>query len=375
MSVGRVQVSSPLPANRAGGAAAALSTVLRRWTWRHTGIGCALGLFNIALGPGGGLLLWPAPAQSKQYATAVLFNVLLYGLPMVLTVRWADLVVDAGASAWRAYTLAVVGVAVVGSWAGWLTGLSVWGGHAASQARNAWLAVAISTQYAVGVAAYVHWRRARQSQARLHAAETERAQQVQALQSQRLLALQAQVEPRLLFDTLQRVQGGVQADAAAADVLLADLIALLRAMLPRAGAPLSDVQRELALLQAHASVTGAAQPRVEASDVARRTPIAPMLALPLLRSVQAAIGPAWPCVVQVRRDGDRLVLSFAPVDTGRPEHLAQQAADAMRRIELGPLHERLADLHGDGARLTCRTGPTPALLLELPCIDDHCTDR
>ena len=204
--------------------------VLRSWTWRHTAIGVGLGLLNIALGPAGGLLVWPGPVASKHYGSALLFNVLMIGLPCVLAVRLADRAVDRGARAAWAYGLAVLTVAVAGSWLGGLLRLSVWGGQPSTPIRNAWVAVAIATLYGLGVAAYVHARRARQAMQRLHRLETERAQQMQQLQVQRLLALQARVDPQLLFDTLRRVQGQVLQDPAAADALLAELIALLRTL-------------------------------------------------------------------------------------------------------------------------------------------------
>ena len=342
-----------------------LAEVLRGWTWRHTAIGCLLGLWNIALGPAGGLLLWPAPAESKQYGTAVLFNVLCLGLPFVLAVRLADHAVDAGAGAWRAYGLAVLAVAVAGSWAGWATDLSVWGGHVATQARNAWVALGIATQYGLGLAAYVHWRRAHRANARLRDAETERARQLQELQSQRLMALQARVDPQLLFDTLRRVHDLVIPDIPAADALLAELIALLRAMLPRVGDPSSDVRRELALMRSYAAVCGLAPPRIEADASVQRAAIAPMLALPLLRSVHAVIGPARACAVAVRLDGDRLRLRFAA------DPAAPAGPSDLRAVDLQSLRERLAAVYGDTATLTHSAESPTALLLDLPLHLDH----
>lgn len=204
--------------------------VLRSWTWRHTAIGVGLGLLNIALGPAGGLLVWPAPTGSKFYGSALLFNVLMIGLPCVLAVRLADRAVDRGAPAAWAYGLAVLTVAVAGSWVGSLLRLSVWGGQPSTPIRNAWVALAIATLYGLGVAAYALGRRAQQATQRLHRMETERALQLKQLQVQRLLALQARVDPQLLFDTLRRVQSQVLDNPAAADALLAELIALLRTL-------------------------------------------------------------------------------------------------------------------------------------------------
>ena len=116
---------------------------------------------------------------------------------------------------------------------------------------------------------------------------------MQQLQVQRLQTLQARVEPQLLFDTLRRVLDRVPVDAAAADALLADLIALLRAMLPsRSGGPsmgMSDGQREFALLRSWAIVSGGAPPHLVMADDTARAPIAPMLVLPTIEKRDARI--------------------------------------------------------------------------------------
>ncbi|MBK8529787.1 MAG: histidine kinase [Rubrivivax sp.] len=340
-----------------------LAEVLRGWTWRHTAIGIALGLFNIALGPGGGLLLWPAPTANKQYGSALLFNVLMLGLPFVLAMRLADRAADRGAPAAWAYGLAVVAVAVGGSWLGAMLQLSVWDGRPATQTRSAWVALAIATLYGLGAAAYVQGRRARLSLTRLQRMETERARQMQQLQVQRLQALQARVEPQLLFDTLHRVLDQVPGDPAAADALLADLIALLRALLPGRSVAMSDVQREFALLRSHARVSGGVPPRlVMAADTAR-SPIAPMLVLPLLRLLQAALGPTQPCAVTAAIDGDRLRLTFG-ADDGQQAQVPPAAAVDSTALAL--LRERLASLHGADASLQVTAAPSAVLVLDLP---------
>jgi len=355
-----------------------LAEVLRSWTWHDTALGVAIGLFNIVLGPAGGLVLFPAPAATKHYETAVLFNVLMFGLPIVLAVRLADRAVDLGARVWAAYGLAVLGVAVGGSWLGWLLGLSWWGGQPASQVRNAWVAVAIATLYGLGVAAYVHWRRAQQSQARLHRVQTERARQLQQLQAQRLLALQAQVDPQLLFDTLRGVLDRVPHDPRAADALLADLIALLRAMLPGNGpAATRSVQREWELLRAYAGIRGGPPPRLHAPPDTLPARVPPMLLLPMLRLLQGAIGPARCCAFSARRDGPRLLLALAAdddaaaADAGRPA-VPRTVVDAGA---LAPLRERLAGLFGEDATLHHDAGPPMALVLDLPHRDDDRADR
>jgi hypothetical protein len=322
--------------------------VLRGWTLRHTVLGIAIGLANMAFGPAGGLLLFPAPEASKGYALAMLFHVLMFGLPIVLAVRVADRAVDRGASAPLAYGAAVLLVAIGGSWLGATLGLSRWGGLPASPVRSAWLAVAVTALFGVGVAAYVHWRRARAAMERLHRAEAGRECQRQQLQVQRLLALQAQVEPQVLFDTLNRVLGQVPHDPAAADALLSQLIALLRLMLPGNAAPgPSTVAREHALLATFAAVAGAPAPRLDASADASGAELAPMLLLPLWQLVRADGHASSACLVRVVRAGERLRITCMP--DGPPAagtgHAAPLAADPLA------LRERLQALHGAAALL------------------------
>lgn len=352
---------------------APLAGVLRGWTWRDTLTGVALGVFNVVLGPAGGLLFFPAP--DKEYGSALLFNTLMFGLPIVLAVRLADRAADRGVPALRAYGSAVIAVAAGGSWLGWLLGLSLWNGQLATQARNVWVTLAIASLYGLGVAAYVQWRRAQQRLARLHRSELERAQQEQQLQVQRLLALQARVEPQLLFDTLRRVLDQVPSDPAAADALLAELIAMLRAMLPGAGAPSSTVAREFALLRSYAAVSGSAPPRLRVlaeleADV-EAAEVAPMLVLPLLRLLRDALPAGAPIVVSAALQGDRLRLSFVadPVTGGAA------CGDVSATPEWGALRQRVSALYGGSADLQCAAGPPPSLSLELPYRHDDRADR
>lgn len=298
----------------------ALAEVLHDWRWRHTGLGIAIGLLHIALGPGGSMLLWPIEAD-KHYPSALLHYILLFGLPLVLAVRLADRAVDRGAGRWRAYGLAVLAVALLGSWGGWALQLSIWAGARSTQLRNAWLALGATMLQALGVAAYAQGRQAWLALARLHAAEYERAQQARQLQLQRLRALQARIEPQLLFQALRRIQTLSRSDVAAADALLADLNDLLRTLLPGADAGLtSTLERECALLQAYVRVNA----------------------------------------------GSRLRVAFAPAGALLRIRLATDASAAGSEPALQELRERLAGLYGQAGQLRRLPGPGTALDLELP---------
>jgi len=342
---------------------AALAEVLHSWRWRHSLLGLAIGLAHIALGPGGSMLLWPIEAD-KHYPSALLHYVLLFGLPLVLAVRLADRAVDRGAAGWRAYGLAVLAVALLGSWGGWALQLSIWAGTLSTQTRNAWLALAVAMLHAMGVAAYAHARQAGQSLARLRGAELERAQQARQLQLQRLLALQARIEPALLFHALRRILDLSRHDAAAADALLADLNELLRALLPGADAGLSTLGRECALLQAYARVSAGLRLRVTLAQADAGIALAPMLLLPMLRALEGTVG-----------HGQDYVLSAAAAGAGLRVHLATAAGAAHGEPALQELRERLAGLYAQAGRLRLLPGPGNALELELPLHHDARTHR
>jgi hypothetical protein len=69
-----------------------------------------------------------------------------------------------------------------------------------------------------------------------------------------LRALQAQIEPHFLFNTLAHVQRFQQVDATQGRAMLASLIDYMRAALPQMREPESTLRRELALVRAYAGV-------------------------------------------------------------------------------------------------------------------------
>lgn len=347
----------------------ALPAVLRSWRWQHTALGLGLGLFNIALGPGGGLLLWPMPAASKGYGLALWMNFTMFGLPMVLAARCADRAVAQGSPAWKAYTLAVLAVAAGGSALGSALGWSVWGGQPANTMRSAWLAVGIATLYGLGTAAYVLRQRRQAALAQWHAAEAQRARQARDVQLQRLQALQAQVDPQLLFEALGRVETLASTRPRAAQALLEDLISLLRALLPDSARPGSCVERELALLRAQAAVQALPPPVIDVQTASLRCTLAPMLLLPMLEAWRRHVPAATPPALAVTRQSDgSLLLRLAPA-TGA----SLPALPAVPEPALAPLRERLNALHGDTARL--QSNPGAVLALQLPTHDDDRVDR
>jgi LytS/YehU family sensor histidine kinase len=233
-------------------------------------------------------------------------------------------------------------------------------------------------QGSLAMSIYAYWRVTQRAMRQAQKAETERVRNEQRVQTAKLLALQSRVEPQMLFDALGRIGALHVREPQAADALLADLIALLRAMLPGARADNSTVEREFALVDAWLRVArdaahGAARVQLRIAPGAQSIGMAPMLVLPLLRTVLALPNAAqceWTLTAEAA--GGRLIVTLANSDAGA------EAADLLANTDLSSLHDRLTQLFGRFARLTV-SGRPPALALDLPRLqedpDDDGPDR
>ena len=158
----------------------------------------------------------------------------------------------------------------------------------------------------------------------------------------RLQALQARIDPQLLFEMLDAVRRSYAVDASRAERLLDDLIAFLRAALPRLRASSSSVPREaelaLAYVRLHA-LAGATDVgmTVEVSADVMHARFPPGVLLPLLDDALRAR--AGPCKLAAARSfGDcRLVLTL-------PARPSDAAVARVRSL--------LADVYGTSTELT-----------------------
>lgn len=136
-------------------------------------------------------------------------------------------------------------------------------------------------------AAYCQMREREQGVLRAaRAAELDRADTQREIVASRLKVLQARVEPELLFDALADVRDAYLVDPAAADALLDDLVAYLRAALPQMRGGASTLGREAALAEAYLRVIPAGRDRrldvrVAVSPERADDDFPPMVLLPL----------------------------------------------------------------------------------------------
>ena len=352
----------------------------RRMGWRHVLLALALQIVRDVFGPLGGVFFFPADPGTDYEPLAKFLDGswVVGGVSIVYCVLVADEAFDDGVPALRAYGLALLALAAFVPVADWLlAGLMGW--HRDKAPQMAWWAQALLFQGTLGMSIYAYWRVTQRAMRRAQASETERGRNEQRVQTARLLALQSRVEPQMLFDALGRVGELHVGEPQAADALLADLIALLRAMQPGAKADNSTVEREFALVEAWLRVTrnaapGAARVQLRMTPDARPIGIAPMLVLPLLRAVLVlprATQPEW--VLSAHIASHRLIVTLQS-STGA----GAETADLLASTDLSSLHDRLAQLFGRSARIAVSSQP-PALILDLPRLqedpDDDRADR
>lgn len=190
---------------------------------------------------------------------------------------------------------------------------------------------------------------------RLRAAEVARARAEQAQLSRRLLesrlaAMQAQVEPQFLFDSLVDIEALYQRDPAAGAAILDRLITYLRVALPRLREAGTTVQAEADLVSAYLSVCAARNCGLPHMTVTVAADCAgarfhPMLLLPLVQRAMRDARGAPPQRVELTvdcRDGE-LIAELLIAASG----LCREASVVAR------VRERLAGLYGDRARLEC----------------------
>ncbi len=221
---------------------------------------------------------------------------------------------------------------------------------------------------ATGVHVWDAWREERERQLR-------RARLEARLSEARLAALQGQLQPHFLFNTLNTISSVLYDDPRRADDLIARLSDLLRASLDAPHRPEVSLEEELAILRGYVElVTTRFEDRlsvtVDVDPAARGASVPVFLIQPLVENaVLHGVGPrAGPgsVAVTVAREGDDLRIDVAddgPGITGDPE------AAVGRGIGLANTRERLAHLHGDRAALTLanEAGGGLRVTVRLPC--------
>lgn len=192
----------------------------------------------------------------------------------------------------------------------------------------------------------------------IEAAAAERTRLTRRMFESRLAAMQAQVEPRFLFDALVAIEHLYERDSSLAASTLDELIAYLRVALPRLRDSGSTLGEEFSLLDAYGRVLarldhGAPQLRFELPPELATQRFAPMLLLPLLQS--ASKNAQVTSLAARARASDKQLVVELEFQGGHPDRDARSGVS-----------ERLAGLYGPSASLSeCASAATIRITLPM----------
>jgi signal transduction histidine kinase len=196
------------------------------------------------------------------------------------------------------------------------------------------------------------------------------AEAAQLLAETRLRALQAQIEPHFLYNTLANVLSLIDSEPAQARHMLERFIDFLRASLHASRAEHATVGAELDLAAAYLDILAVRMGprlryRIEADGAARACAIAPMLLQPLVENaVMHGLEPkieGGTIVLQARLAQDLLVLEVGDDGVG----IGNAPPRAGGGVGLANLKARLRSLHGAGAQVQLLDKPDGGALVRL----------
>lgn len=257
---------------------------------------------------------------------------------------------------WLEFALAVLLIAVVAA-AAYALRAYVFGSPLASLLERPWRTAAIVTQWTVvgsiGYALFHLGRREREARELLAAAARESDALAAQMMQARLSALQAQIEPHFLFNTLANVKRLYETSPGSGRTMLGHLIQYLHAALPSMRQSGSSVRRELDLVRSYLTILQFRMGdrlafSVEADPGALDAGLPPIV-LPTLveNAIKHGLSPlpeGGRIDVRARAEGGTLVVEVR--DTG-----AGFRASGGAGVGLANTRQRLATLYGERASL------------------------
>ncbi|MBK6863754.1 MAG: histidine kinase [Ideonella sp.] len=188
-------------------------------------------------------------------------------------------------------------------------------------------------------------------------AETLKRQVVEA----RMAAMQAQVEPHFLFNTLASIDHLIETDAARASKMQKNLIALLRASMPTLREADTNLGRELAVIRPYLEILKVRmeerlQTEIRVSDGLLSAEFPPMM-------LQSLVENAIKHGLEPKADGGTLIVAAEVVHGDLAVSVADsglgfgQAATAGTGVGLANIRERLQLLYGGRAQLSVTETP------------------
>lgn len=173
----------------------------------------------------------------------------------------------------------------------------------------------------------------------------------------RLKALQAQIEPHFLYNTLANVLGLIGPQPAQAQHMLERFIDYLRASLAASRSEEATLASEAKLIAAYLDVLTVRMGerlryRIEVPDELSQFPIAPMLLQPVVENaISHGLEPkieGGEIVLSARREGAHVVLRISDTGVGLNEAAPRKPGGG---VGLSNLRERLRSLYGTAAKV------------------------
>ena len=213
--------------------------------------------------------------------------------------------------------------------------------------------------------------REREDARALHAARLEKVSLDRQTIEARLTALQAQIEPHFLFNTLANIKLLYETESSLAKPLIHDLAAYLRTALPRMRDMRSSLARELELAQSYLRVLKVRMDErlkvvIDVPVDLREATLPPMMLLTLVENAikhgLASLPQGGTITIRAERLGERLRVSVIDDGIGFPKGFGAGVGLANTRA-------RLAALYGDEGSLTLDANPRGGVIaeIELPC--------
>jgi hypothetical protein len=201
---------------------------------------------------------------------------------------------------------------------------------------------------------FIDRSRAAQRMAEMKRKEADYARMSQQVTEAKLSALQAQVEPHFLYNTLASVQALTEVDPAQANAMTGHLIQYLRNALPKMRESVSTVGQEVELVRAYLNILQMRMGKRLAFDIAvpqelMELPFPPLM-LPSLveNAIKHGLEPQREGgMVDITARAEDGTLEMVVADTGRGFGETLGAG-----VGLANIRERLAALYGDSAKLT-----------------------
>jgi Histidine kinase len=201
---------------------------------------------------------------------------------------------------------------------------------------------------------FIDRSRAAQNLAELKRKEAEYHRMSQQVTEAKLSALQAQVEPHFLYNTLASVQALTEVDPQQANAMTGHLIQYLRNALPKMRESVSTVGQEIELVRAYLNILQMRMGKrlafeIEVPPELMEAPFPPLM-LPSLveNSIKHGLEPQREGgKVTIRASEENGTLRVSVLDTGRGFSETLGAG-----VGLTNIRERLAALYGDRGKLT-----------------------